>query len=103
MDEPEGEVPPIDPGGRPDLRAVRRRNGAGAAVLAAALTGLRDVFEPPREQPPIVQQQAGEPEDLHGEGITIPVEGRPRARVPELPDLPERPRRRGGARPRRRR
>ncbi|MFM7536203.1 MAG: hypothetical protein ACKO91_10505 [Acidimicrobiales bacterium] len=102
--EPPADVVPLLPGDRPDLRVVKQRHGASAAILAAALTGLRDVLQRPREQPPVVQQLAGEPEDLHGDGITIPVEGGPRARVPELPELPARPAgRRSGRAPRRRR
>jgi hypothetical protein len=90
MDDPPPAIEPIEPGDRPDLREVRRRHGASAAVLAAALNGLRDVLERPRDQVPVVQQLAGEPEDLHGDGITIPVDGAPRARVPELAELPVR-------------
>jgi hypothetical protein len=44
----------------PKVEAWRRRSAAGA-ILTGFAFGLREVFEPEPDEPPIVQQVSGEP------------------------------------------
>jgi hypothetical protein len=88
-----------DEAGEPalDVLRVRRRHGVGAAVLAGALFGIRDVLESPKDPSPVVVQAQGEPGDIDRDGIEVPVDDTKKAVAPPLapvePSLPRRRRR----------
>ena len=52
----------VEGGTRPAVSGLRRRS-AGGTVVGAAMLGLREVLEPRRDQPPIVVEAPGKPDD----------------------------------------
>ena len=99
LDE-EGDDPGSSGPGGSDLRRLRAKRGLGAAVLAGAMFGIRDVLDPPKEPVSITVEASGEPGDIDADGISVPFEGGS-AVAPALPVVPVRPARK--AKPRKRR
>jgi hypothetical protein len=94
------EIGLVGADGEPALEVlrVRRRHGVGAAVLAGALFGIRDVLESPKDPSPVVVQAQGEPGDIDRDGIEVPVDEQTRAVAPALaPVEPPLPKRRRGS------
>lgn len=58
--------PPAPPDGREAALGAVRRHSAGGALMAAAMLGLRDVLEPPREDAPMVVEVPGDPHGPSG-------------------------------------
>lgn len=59
----DGWRPEAAPSGDGGEVAAGLRRSASAAVVAAAMLGLRDVLEPPRDQGAVVVEAPGEPDD----------------------------------------
>lgn len=66
FDEDDGDdpfVPRVLPVAAPNSAhriPSKYRRSAGASVLAASMLGLRDVIEPPKDDEPVVEQEAAE-------------------------------------------
>ncbi|MBW3574880.1 MAG: hypothetical protein KY450_08455 [Actinobacteria bacterium] len=58
--------PPAPPDGREAAVGAVRRHSAGGALMAAAMLGLRDVLEPPRDDAPVVVEVPGDPHGPSG-------------------------------------
>lgn len=71
-----------------DQRSTRR----GGAMLAAAMLGLDIALgRKPREEIPIVVDANGDPVDIDGEGIVVPIDDHANAVTPPLPRRPPTP------------
>lgn len=55
-------VLPVEPPSSASRIPSKYRRSAGASMLAASLLGLRDVIEPPKDDEPVVEQEAAEGE-----------------------------------------
>ncbi len=66
--------------------AAPRTTRRGGAILSAAMLGLDIALgRKPREEIPVVVDANGDPVDIDGDGITVPIDDAASAVAPPLP------------------
>ena len=61
---------------RSAVEAGRRRGGLAGAALAGAMSIVSEIVEgPKKEDPPIVVEASGDPDDVHRDGLTLDLGG----------------------------
>ena len=57
------------------IATARRRHGTAGAILAGGMLGLdKALGRPAKEEIPVVWEADGEPLDIDGRGITVPID-----------------------------
>jgi len=80
--------PPFDDEPPPPSPAPRRRSVASGSILAAAMLGLRDALEGPKEELIVIQAEVpGEPPDIDRKGLHTELEDGSVAVGPPLDEL----------------
>jgi hypothetical protein len=80
--------PPFEDDRAPSPTPSRRRSIAGGSILAAAMLGLRDALEGPKEELIVIQAEVpGEPPDIDRKGLHAELEDGSLALGPPLDEL----------------
>lgn len=94
LDDPQAALdelehgPPFDDAPMAPARPPRRRSIASNSVLAAAMLGLRDALEGPKEELIVIQAEVpGEPPDIDRKGLHTELEDGSLAVGPPLDEL----------------